>query len=73
MPRLKLMLAATAIAGAALGLAAPAAANPAGPCEELLYVGVCAPIGEQTAPAPQESMGDIVLPPNTGTGIQAIN
>jgi hypothetical protein len=73
MSRLKLVLAATAIAGAALGLAAPAAANPAGPCEELLYAGVCAPAGEPTSPPAQQSMGDIVLPPNTGTGIQGIN
>jgi hypothetical protein len=73
MPRLKLILIATAIAGAALGLAAPAAANPAGPCEELLYAGVCAPVSEQTSPSVQQSMGDVLLPPNTGTGIQAIN
>ncbi len=73
MSRLKFVLAATAIAGAALGLAAPAAANPVGPCEELLYAGVCAPVSEQTSPSVQQSMDDVVLPPNTGTGIQGIN
>jgi hypothetical protein len=71
MARLKFALAATAIAGATLGLAAPAAANPVGPCEELLYAGVCAPVSEPSSPPVQQSMGDIVLPPNTG--IQGIN
>jgi hypothetical protein len=71
MPGLKLIIAATA--AAALGLAAPAAANPAGPCQELLYAGVCAPVDEQTSPPAQQSMGDVILPPNTSTGIQGIN
>ena len=69
MSRLKLVLAATAIAGAALGLAAPAAANPSGPCEELLYAGVCAPSSEETSPPVQQSMDDVVLLPNNGSGI----
>jgi hypothetical protein len=73
MPGRKLILTAIAAAAIALGSAASAAANPAGPCEELLYAGVCAPASEQPTPSMQESMGDIVLPPNTGTGIQAIN
>lgn len=73
MSRLKFALAATAIAGAALGLAAPAAANPSGPCEELLYAGVCAPVSEPTSPPVQQSMDEVVLLPNTGTGIQGIN
>ena len=69
MSRLKLVLAATAIAGAALGLAGPAAANPSGPCEELLYAGVCAPTSEENSPPAQQSMDDVVLLPNNGSGI----
>jgi hypothetical protein len=73
MPRLKLIMAAAATAAATLGLAAPAAANPAGPCQELLYVGICAPVSEQPSPPAQQSLGEVVLPPDTGSGIQAIN
>jgi len=61
--------AAMAIAAAALGSAATAAAVPTGPCADVPYVGVCAPLrGEQLMPSQtaQQGMADVLLP---GPGI----
>jgi hypothetical protein len=57
-------LAAMAIAAAALGSAATATAVPAGPCEDVPYVGVCEPLhGEQRMPSQgQQGMADVLLP-----------
>jgi hypothetical protein len=64
MPARKLILTAIATAAIALGSAASAVANPSGPCEELLYVGVCAPASEQPSPPAQHSLGDLLLAPD---------
>jgi hypothetical protein len=58
-------LAAMAVAAAALGSAATATAAPAGPCEDVTYVGVCEPLGEQPRSSSQQGMGEVVIP---GTG-----
>jgi len=73
MPGLKIALAASACAAAALGLAATAGAAPAGPCEELLYVGVCAPASEQPSPPDKQSMGEVILAPGANSGIHTVN
>jgi hypothetical protein len=73
MPGSKFILTTIATTAVALGLAASAAANPAGPCEELLYVGVCAPASEQPSPPPQHSFGDVLPVPDTSSGIHAVS
>lgn len=65
------VLAAIVIAAAALGWAASAAAAPAGPCEDVPYVGVCQPLpGSEQSPS-QQSMGDVYLAPN-GNNLQNV-
>lgn len=73
MPGRKLISIAIATAAVVLGSAASAAANPAGPCEVLLYVGVCAPASEQPSPPAQQSMDDVVQAPDISGGINAPN
>ena len=53
--------AAIAIAAAALGSAATAVAVPAGPCENVTYVGVCEPLREQPNSPSQQGMGEVVI------------
>jgi hypothetical protein len=57
-------LAAIAIAAAALGTAVTAVAAPAGPCEDVPYVGVCGPLPGSVQSPSQQSMGEVVLPNN---------
>ena len=76
MTRRKLMiraLVAIASATVALGLAAPAPAAPVGPCADVPFVGVCVPISEQPSPPTQQNLGEVVLPPNTSNGVQAVS
>ena len=63
--------AAIAIAAAALGSAATAAAAPAGPCENVPYVGVCEPVGGQQRSPSQQGMGEVVIP-NAGNSTQTV-
>ncbi len=56
-------LAAMAVAAAALGTATIASAAPAGPCEEVTYVGVCQPVNQQQTRSPsQQGMGEVIVP-----------
>jgi hypothetical protein len=74
MPGLKLtILTATVSTAAAVGLAATANASPAGPCAEVLYVGVCAPASEQPSPPTQQSQADAFLPDANNNGIHVVN
>ena len=66
-------LAAIASATVALGLAAPALATPVGPCADVPFVGVCVPISEQPSPPTQHNLGEVVIPPNTSNGVQAVS
>lgn len=63
-------VAAFAIAASSLGWAATAAAAPAGPCEDVPYVGVCRPLGGSDQSPSQQGMGDIYLP--SGSGLQSV-
>lgn len=73
MPGRKLILTAIATVAVALGSAASATANPVGPCEVLLYVGVCAPVSEQPSPPAQHSLGDVLPAPDISGGFNAPN
>ena len=64
-------LAAMAITAAALGSAATATAAPAGPCENVTYVGVCEPVREQPRSPSQQGMGEVIVP-GVGGNVQAI-
>ena len=66
-------LAAIASATVAVGLTATAHAAPVGPCAEVPYVGVCVPANEQPSPPTQHNLGEVVLPPDTGSGMQFVN
>jgi hypothetical protein len=66
-------LAATASATVALGLATTADATPQGPCAEVPYVGVCVPVSEQPSPPTQHNLGEVALPPDTGSGVNIVN
>jgi hypothetical protein len=56
-------LAAMAIAAAALGTPIIANAAPAGPCEEVTFVGVCEPSNHQQTRSPsQQGMGEVIVP-----------
>ena len=66
-------LAAIASATVAFGLAAPAPAAPVGPCADVPFVGVCVPISEQPSPPTQQNLGEVVLPPDTSSGVQVVN
>lgn len=58
-------LAAMAVGAAALGTAGIASAAPAGPCEEVTYVGVCQSSHQQqqqTRNPSQQGMGEVVIP-----------
>jgi hypothetical protein len=59
--------AAVAIASAALGSAATAAAAPAGPCENVTYVGVCDTARDEPNRPSQQSMGEVLLPDASST------
>jgi hypothetical protein len=65
----RIALAAAASATVALGLANAAAAAPVGPCADVPYVGVCVPVSEQPSPPSQQSMGEVIVAPDNGTGI----
>jgi hypothetical protein len=66
-------LAAIASATVAVGLGPIANAAPVGPCVEVPYVGVCVPVSEQPAPPPQQSLGEVAVPSNGGSGINFVN
>jgi hypothetical protein len=66
-------LAAIASATVALCLAAVAHAAPVGPCADVPFVGVCVPISEQPSPPTQHNLGEVVIPPNTSSGIPVIS
>lgn len=52
-----------------LALAAPAGATPSvGPCEEIVYVGQCEPVGGQSGPAVQHPYGEFAVTPDSGAG-----
>lgn len=57
------------VIAAALGSAGVAAAAPAGPCPTVTYVGVCERFADQPRTPPQQSMGEVILPPNTGQSV----
>jgi hypothetical protein len=59
--------AAVAITAAALGSAAPAAAAPTGPCEDVTYVGVCDTVRDQPNRPSQQGMGEVLLPDASST------
>ncbi|BBY80343.1 hypothetical protein H7I53_21185 [Mycolicibacterium pulveris] len=50
---------------AALGSAGIAAAAPSGPCRDVPYVGVCERLGDQPRPTPRQSMGEIIVTPDS--------
>lgn len=63
----RLLWVTVASAAMALGLSAPAAAKPMGPCAEITYVGVCVPISERATTPPRQSRPDVpVLPQGSG-------
>ena len=49
----------------ALVLSAPATATPAGPCEEVVYVGVCEPVGGHQSPPIQHPHAEFSITPDT--------
>ena len=65
----------TAVAAAGMfALAAPAgAAPPAGPCEEIVYVGKCVHVGGQQGPTVQQPYGEFSVTPDTGSGVAITN
>jgi hypothetical protein len=67
------VLAATASVTIALCLAGPAEASPVGPCADVPFVGVCVPASEQPSPPTQHNLGEVVLPPDAGSGMQFTN
>jgi hypothetical protein len=58
---------AVASAVMALGLSAPVAAEPMGPCRVVTYVGMCEPISERDTTPPRQGHPDTpILPQGTG-------
>ena len=56
-------LAAMAVVAAALGTVTVASAAPAGPCEEVTYVGMCQPFHQERTRTPsQQGMGEVIVP-----------
>ena len=66
-------LAAISSTTVAVALITPAHAVPVGPCAEVPFVGVCVPASEQPSPPTQHNLGEITLPPDTGSGMQFTN
>jgi hypothetical protein len=63
----RLLWVATASAVMALGLSAPIAAKPMGPCGSVTYVGKCEPISERDTTPPRQGHPDTpILPQGTG-------
>lgn len=65
-------LVAVASAAGALALCAPASATPGGPCEEVLYVGVCVPVGGAQPPAVQQPHPEYALTPDANSAANSI-
>ena len=51
---------------------APASASPGGPCEEVVYVGECVPVGGQQAPTVQQPRGEYGLTPDSNSDANTI-
>ena len=56
----------------ALALSAPAPATPGAPCEEVIYVGVCVPVGGQQGPAVQHPNGEYAVTPDVSSNANSI-
>ena len=56
----------------ALALSAPAPATPGAPCEEVVYVGVCVPVGGPQGPVVQHPNGEYALTPDASSNANSI-
>lgn len=65
-------LIAIASAPLALALSAPAPATPGAPCEEVVYVGVCVPVGGPQGPVVQHPNGEYALTPDASSNANSI-
>ncbi|HKP42810.1 hypothetical protein [Mycobacterium sp.] len=66
-------LAAIASATVAVGLVPIANATPVAPCADVPYVGVCVPVSEQPTPPTQQSLGEVAVPSDGGSGVNFVN
>jgi len=56
----------------ALVLSAPAIATPISPCEEVVYVGVCIPVGGHQSPPVSHPHAEFSVTPDTSSNANAI-
>ena len=65
-------LVAVASAAGALALCVPASANPGAPCEEVVFVGSCEPVGGHPAPVVQQPHPEYAVTPDANSAAISI-
>lgn len=63
------ILATVAATAMAFGLSPVATAEPMGPCQNVVYVGVCEPVKDRSTPPPRQSRGEVNVLPQQGAGL----
>ncbi len=53
-------------------LCVPASANPGAPCEEVVFVGSCVPVGGQQPPVVQQPHPEYAVAPDANSAVSSI-